>query len=150
MFIVSLSWTAAKKFFPCVSEKENYIEPICEKGIILLKQFGFGIFSEKVVITVKLEGSEWVPNPDLLQTLFLQDFQQVTEVSLTTAVTFVDVTRKPEPPRGQPRMGWKLPFDFFFPFKVALSRGVESQKGSVSPILILCLLLLRVLNLETK
>ncbi|KAI5932772.1 tectonic-3 isoform X4 [Manis javanica] len=86
----------------------------------------------------------------LYQCQSIPDFQQVTEVSLTTAVTFVDVTRKPEPPRGQPRMGWKLPFDFFFPFKVALSRGVESQKGSVSPILILCLLLLRVLNLETK
>ncbi|XP_054437254.1 tectonic-3 [Pteronotus mesoamericanus] len=75
---------------------------------------------------------------------------QVKEMSLTTIVTFVDITQKPEPPRGQPRIDWKLPFDFFFPFKVAFSKGVHSQKGSVSPILILCLLLLGVLSLETK
>nr|XP_058910489.1 tectonic-3 isoform X2 [Kogia breviceps] len=80
----------------------------------------------------------------------IQDSQQETEVPLTTVVTFVDITQKPELPRGQPRMDWKLPFDFFFPFKMVFSRGVDSQKGSVSPILILCLLLLGVLNLETK
>lgn len=80
-----------------------------------------------------------------------QDFQQVTEeVSLTTIVTFVDITQKPNPPRGQPRVDWKLPFDFFFPFRVAFSKGVDSQKGSVSPILVLCLLLLGILSLETK
>ncbi|KAF6111813.1 tectonic family member 3 [Phyllostomus discolor] len=71
---------------------------------------------------------------------------KVTEVALTTIVTFVDITQKPEPPRGQPRIDWKLPFDFFFPFKVAFSKGVHSQKGSVSPILILCFLLLGVLS----
>ncbi|XP_058292148.1 tectonic-3 isoform X2 [Hylobates moloch] len=84
----------------------------------------------------------------LYQCQSIQDSQQVTEVSLTTLVNFVDITQKPEPPRGQPKMDWKLPFDFF-PFKVAFSRGVFSQKCSVSPILILCLLLLGVLNLET-
>ncbi|PNJ89557.1 TCTN3 isoform 5 [Pongo abelii] len=78
----------------------------------------------------------------------IQDSQQVTEVSLTTLVNFVDITQKPEPPRGQPKMDWKLPFDFF-PFEMAFSRGVFSQKCSVCPILILCLLLLGVLNLET-
>ncbi|XP_043453028.1 tectonic-3 isoform X3 [Prionailurus bengalensis] len=75
---------------------------------------------------------------------------QVTEVALTTVVTFVDITQKPEPPRGQPRIDWKLPFDFFFPLKIAFSRGVDSQKGSASLILILCLLVLGVLKLETK
>uniref|UniRef100_A0A2K5YMQ1 Tectonic family member 3 n=2 Tax=Mandrillus leucophaeus TaxID=9568 RepID=A0A2K5YMQ1_MANLE len=85
----------------------------------------------------------------LYQCQSIQDSQQVTEVSLTTIVNFVDITQKPEPPRGQPKMDWKLPFDFFFPFRVAFSRGVSSQKCSVSPILILCLLLLGVLNLET-
>nr|XP_054516358.1 tectonic-3 isoform X4 [Pan troglodytes] len=84
----------------------------------------------------------------LYQCQSIQDSQQVTEVSLTTLVNFVDITQKPEPPRGQPKMDWKWPFDFF-PFKVAFSRGVFSQKCSVSPILILCLLLLGVLNLET-
>ncbi|KAL2769526.1 tectonic-3 isoform b precursor [Daubentonia madagascariensis] len=79
-----------------------------------------------------------------------QSVEESQEVPLTTLVNFVDITQKPEPPRGQPRMDWKLPFDFFFPFKVAFSRGIDSQKGSVSPILILCLLLLGVLNLETK
>ncbi|KAL4668477.1 hypothetical protein H8957_011115 [Semnopithecus entellus] len=85
----------------------------------------------------------------LYQCQSLRDSQQVTEVSLTTIVNFVDITQKPEPPRGQPKMDWKLPFDFFFPFRVVFSRGVFSQKCSVSPILILCLLLLGVLNLET-
>ncbi|XP_036192395.1 tectonic-3 isoform X2 [Myotis myotis] len=75
---------------------------------------------------------------------------QVTEMSLTTTVTFVDITQKPEPPRGQPRTDWKLPFDFFFPFKVAFSKGADSKKGSVSPVLILCLLFLGILSLETK
>lgn len=115
------------------------------------------------VIPVSLEiqilwayiGLQSNPQAHVLRTRFLyqcqsmQDSQQETEVSLTTVVTFVDVTQKPEPPRGQPRVDWKLPFDFFFPFKVAFSR-VDSQKGSVSPILTLCLLLLGVLNLETK
>lgn len=82
-------------------------------------------------------------------TSFLQD-SEVTEMALKTIVTFVDITQKPEPPRGQPRIDWKLPFDFFFPFKVAFSKGVHSQKGSVSPILMLCFLLLGVLSLETK
>ncbi|XP_011906652.1 PREDICTED: tectonic-3 isoform X2 [Cercocebus atys] len=85
----------------------------------------------------------------LYQCQSIRDSQQVTEVSLTTIVNFVDITQKPEPPRGQPKMDWKLPFDFFFPFRVAFSRGVSSQKCSVSPILILCLLLLGVLKLET-
>ncbi|XP_062070747.1 tectonic-3 [Lepus europaeus] len=86
----------------------------------------------------------------LYQCQTIRDSQQITEVFLTTLVNFVDITQKPEPPRGQPRVDWKLPFDFFFPFKVAFSRGVDSQKGSVSLSLILCLLLLGVLNLETK
>ncbi|KAM9197076.1 tectonic-3 isoform 2-T2 [Dugong dugon] len=86
----------------------------------------------------------------LYQCQSVQDSQLRTEVSLTTLVTFVDITQKPEPPRGQPRMDWKLPFDFFFPFKVAFSRGVDSQKGLVFPILTLCLLLLGVLSLHTK
>lgn len=89
---------------------------------------------------------EWVPSTDLSWTFFLQDSQPKTEVPLKTVVTFVDITQKPEPPRGQPRMDWKYPFDFFFPFKMAFSRGESSQKGSIFPIIILCLLLLGVLN----
>ncbi|XP_014938496.2 tectonic-3 isoform X4 [Acinonyx jubatus] len=85
----------------------------------------------------------------LYQCQSIKDSQQVTEVALTTVVTFVDITQKPEPPRGQPRIDWKLPFDFFFPLKIAFSRGVDSQKGSASLILILCLLVLGVLKLET-
>ncbi|XP_045294306.1 tectonic-3 isoform X3 [Leopardus geoffroyi] len=86
----------------------------------------------------------------LYQCQSIKDSQQETEVALTTVVTFVDITQKPEPPRGQPRIDWKLPFDFFFPLKIAFSRGVDSQKGSASLILILCLLVLGVLKLETK
>ncbi|KFP74231.1 Tectonic-3, partial [Apaloderma vittatum] len=35
-------------------------------------------------------------------------------VPVTTVVTFADMTEWPEPPRGQPQMHWKLPFDIFF------------------------------------
>ncbi|XP_031453143.1 tectonic-3 isoform X4 [Phasianus colchicus] len=42
-------------------------------------------------------------------------------VPLTTVVTFTDMTEWPEPPRGLPKVHWKLPFDFFFPFKMVLN-----------------------------
>uniref|UniRef100_A0A8C9FZ58 Tectonic-1-3 domain-containing protein n=1 Tax=Pavo cristatus TaxID=9049 RepID=A0A8C9FZ58_PAVCR len=42
-------------------------------------------------------------------------------VPLTTVVTFTDMTEWPEPPRGMPKLHWKLPFDFFFPFKMVLN-----------------------------
>ncbi|NXN33494.1 TECT3 protein, partial [Nycticryphes semicollaris] len=48
-------------------------------------------------------------------------FPSTNTVPLTTGVTFTDMTEWPEPPRGQPKMHWKLPFDIFFPFKVALN-----------------------------
>ncbi|XP_053161642.1 tectonic-3 [Hemicordylus capensis] len=62
-------------------------------------------------------------------------------LSLTTTVAFTDATKRPEPPRGQPRVYWKLPFDFFFPFKVALSgagNSSGSQTGTLLVALILC------------
>ncbi|NXX12979.1 TECT3 protein, partial [Podargus strigoides] len=48
-------------------------------------------------------------------------FLSTSTVPLTTVVTFTDMTEWPEPPRGQPQIHWKLPFDIFFPFKVALN-----------------------------
>ncbi|NXF11262.1 TECT3 protein, partial [Smithornis capensis] len=42
-------------------------------------------------------------------------------VAVTTIVTFTDMTAWPEPPRGQPQRHWELPFDIFFPFRVALN-----------------------------
>ncbi|KAM6306110.1 tectonic-3 [Aegotheles albertisi] len=48
-------------------------------------------------------------------------FLSTSTVPLTTVVTFTDVTKWPEPPRGQPQVHWKLPFDIFYPFKVALN-----------------------------
>ncbi|NXJ03972.1 TECT3 protein, partial [Odontophorus gujanensis] len=42
-------------------------------------------------------------------------------VPLTTVVTFTDMTEWPELPRGLPKIHWKLPFDFFFPFKAVLN-----------------------------
>ncbi|KGL72417.1 Tectonic-3, partial [Tinamus guttatus] len=41
-------------------------------------------------------------------------FLSMSMVPLTTVVTFTDMTKWPEPPRGQPKAYWKLPFDFFF------------------------------------
>lgn len=84
----------------------------------------------------------------LYQCKSVQEHQRGIEVSLTTLVNFVDITQKPEPPRDQPRIDWKLPFDFFFPFKAALSRGASVQKDSL--VLILCVLLLGLLNSQTK
>ncbi|NXI98113.1 TECT3 protein, partial [Psophia crepitans] len=48
-------------------------------------------------------------------------FLRTSMVPLSTVVTFTDMTEWPEPPRGQPQMHWKLPFDIFFPFKVAVN-----------------------------
>ncbi|XP_074687698.1 delta-1-pyrroline-5-carboxylate synthase isoform X3 [Strix aluco] len=48
-------------------------------------------------------------------------FLSTSAVPLTTVVTFADMTEWPEPPRGQPQVHWKLPFDIFFPFKVAMN-----------------------------
>ncbi|XP_006880272.1 PREDICTED: tectonic-3-like [Elephantulus edwardii] len=80
----------------------------------------------------------------------VQDSRLPTELSVTTLVTFVDITQKPEPPRGQTQLDWKMPFDFFFPFRVAFSKGADSPTGSIFPVLVFCLLLLGVLNLDTK
>ncbi|XP_059114288.1 tectonic-3 [Peromyscus eremicus] len=85
----------------------------------------------------------------LYQCKSVQEHQRGIEVSLTTLVNFVDITQKPVPPRDQPRTDWKLPFDFFYPFKVAFSRGANVQ-NSAPPVLILCIFLLGVLNSETK
>ncbi|NXA03267.1 TECT3 protein, partial [Sapayoa aenigma] len=48
-------------------------------------------------------------------------FLSTSAVAVTTVVTFTDMTDWPEPPRGQPQRHWKLPFDIFFPFRVALN-----------------------------
>ncbi|XP_050004616.1 tectonic-3 isoform X2 [Alexandromys fortis] len=85
----------------------------------------------------------------LYQCKSVQEHQRGIEVPLTTLVNFVDITQKPEPPRDQPQTDWKLPFDFFFPFKVAFSRGVRAQ-DSASPVLVLCIFLLGVLSSQTR
>ncbi|XP_041516650.1 tectonic-3 [Microtus oregoni] len=85
----------------------------------------------------------------LYQCKSVQEHQRGIEVPLTTLVNFVDITQKPEPPRNQPQTDWKLPFDFFFPFKVAFSRGARAQ-DSASSVLVLCIFLLGVLSSQTK
>ncbi|NXB73258.1 TECT3 protein, partial [Donacobius atricapilla] len=67
-------------------------------------------------------------------------FLNTSMVPLTTVVTFTDLTGWPEPPRGQPQMHWKLPFDIFFPFKVALN--VErSYRGDLAGYFLLILIM---------
>uniref|UniRef100_UPI00398E6F3E tectonic-3-like isoform X2 n=1 Tax=Pristiophorus japonicus TaxID=55135 RepID=UPI00398E6F3E len=51
-------------------------------------------------------------------------------VSLRTSVTFIETTRYPPAPRDHPTTDWKLPFDFFYPFKVSTS-GVAVLAGSM-------------------
>uniref|UniRef100_A0A8C4UK79 Tectonic family member 3 n=1 Tax=Falco tinnunculus TaxID=100819 RepID=A0A8C4UK79_FALTI len=67
-------------------------------------------------------------------------------VPLTTVITFTDMTEWPEPPRGQPQVHWKLPFDIFFLFKVAVNLE-RSYRGDLVgsytiPIISMCLLFL--------
>ncbi|XP_068054501.1 tectonic-3 isoform X4 [Anomalospiza imberbis] len=67
-------------------------------------------------------------------------FLNTSMVPVTTVVTFTDMTDWPEPPRGQPQMHWKLPFDIFFPFKVALN--VErTYRGDLAGYLLLILIM---------
>uniref|UniRef100_A0A8C7EFC8 Tectonic family member 3 n=1 Tax=Nothoprocta perdicaria TaxID=30464 RepID=A0A8C7EFC8_NOTPE len=68
-------------------------------------------------------------------------FLSMSMVPLTTVVTFTDMTEWPEPPRGQPRTYWKLPFDFFFPFKVALTeeRNYRDDLAVICYFLLLCI-----------
>ncbi|NWR21768.1 TECT3 protein, partial [Emberiza fucata] len=70
-------------------------------------------------------------------------FLNMSMVPVTTIVTFTDMTDWPEPPRGQPQMHWKLPFDIFFPFKVALN--VErTHRGDLAGYLLLILIMSRI------
>ncbi|XP_035186686.1 tectonic-3 isoform X3 [Oxyura jamaicensis] len=71
-------------------------------------------------------------------------FLSVSLVPLTTVVTFADVTEWPEPPRGQPQIQWKLPFDFFFPFKVILN-GERSYRGDLAAYFLMILILSSIL-----
>ncbi|NXB16815.1 TECT3 protein, partial [Rhagologus leucostigma] len=67
-------------------------------------------------------------------------FLNISTVPVTTVVTFTDMTDWPEPPRGQPQMHWKLPFDIFFPFKVSLN--VErSYRGDLAGYFLLILIM---------
>ncbi|NXM84679.1 TECT3 protein, partial [Oenanthe oenanthe] len=67
-------------------------------------------------------------------------FLNMSTVPVTSVVTFTDMTDWPEPPRGQPQMDWKLPFDIFFPFKMALN--VEgSYRGDLAGYLLLILII---------
>ncbi|NWV26011.1 TECT3 protein, partial [Origma solitaria] len=67
-------------------------------------------------------------------------FLNTSTVPVTTVVAFADMTDWPEPPRGQPQMHWKLPFDIFFPFRVALN--VErSYRGDLAGYFLLILIM---------
>uniref|UniRef100_A0A8B9PIX3 Tectonic family member 3 n=1 Tax=Apteryx owenii TaxID=8824 RepID=A0A8B9PIX3_APTOW len=71
-------------------------------------------------------------------------FLSMSMVPLTTVVTFTDMTEWPEPPRGQPKTYWKLPFDFFFPFKVALTEE-RSYRSDLAGYFLLILILSSIL-----
>uniref|UniRef100_U3IF14 Tectonic family member 3 n=1 Tax=Anas platyrhynchos platyrhynchos TaxID=8840 RepID=U3IF14_ANAPP len=79
---------------------------------------------------------------------FLLQLLDVSLVPLTTVVTFADMTEWPEPPHGQPKIQWKLPFDFFFPFKVVLN-GERSYRGDLAAYFLLILILSRLIILES-
>ncbi|NXP28430.1 TECT3 protein, partial [Scytalopus superciliaris] len=71
-------------------------------------------------------------------------FLSAQAVPVTTVITFTDMTDWPEAPRGQPQRHWKLPFDIFFPFKVALD--VESSyRGDLTGYVLLILIMSSIL-----
>ncbi|NXJ85496.1 TECT3 protein, partial [Trogon melanurus] len=67
-------------------------------------------------------------------------FLGTSMVPVTTVVTFTDMTEWPEPPRGQPQMHWKLPFDMFFPFKVTWNLE-RSYRGDLAGCFLLILII---------
>ncbi|XP_069719487.1 tectonic-3 [Phaenicophaeus curvirostris] len=67
-------------------------------------------------------------------------FQSMSAVPLTTVVTFTDMTEWPEPPRGQPQMHQKLPFDIFFPFKVAMNMERTYRSDLVVSLLLILII----------
>ncbi|NXK14313.1 TECT3 protein, partial [Herpetotheres cachinnans] len=71
-------------------------------------------------------------------------FLSTSMVPLTTVVAFTDMTEWPEPPRGQPQVHWKLPFDIFFPFKVALNLE-RSYRGDLAGYFLLILIITSIL-----
>ncbi|XP_051901959.1 tectonic-3-like [Pristis pectinata] len=74
------------------------------------------------------------PQSAVLGARFLYRTQEVQcssrKVALMSSLTFVDTTRYPPAPRDQPAPDWKLPFDFFYPFKVS-GAGVVEPAGRV-------------------
>uniref|UniRef100_A0A663E6N4 Tectonic family member 3 n=1 Tax=Aquila chrysaetos chrysaetos TaxID=223781 RepID=A0A663E6N4_AQUCH len=86
-------------------------------------------------------------NPQLAKLFvlsFLLQLLSTSRVPLTTVVTFTDMTEWPEPPRGQPQMHWKFPFDIFFPFKVALNLE-RSYRGDLAGYFLLILIMSSIL-----
>ncbi|NWR60505.1 TECT3 protein, partial [Bucorvus abyssinicus] len=71
-------------------------------------------------------------------------FLSTSTVPLTTVVTFIDMTERPEPPRGQPQPHWKLPFDIFFPFKLAMNLE-RSYRGDLAVCFLLILIIASIL-----
>ncbi|NXF46642.1 TECT3 protein, partial [Oceanites oceanicus] len=71
-------------------------------------------------------------------------FLSTSTIRLTAVVTFTDMTEWPEPPRGQPQRHWKLPFDIFFPFKVALNLE-RSYRGDLAGYFLLILIMSSIL-----
>ncbi|NXE94792.1 TECT3 protein, partial [Menura novaehollandiae] len=71
-------------------------------------------------------------------------FLNISTVPVTTVVTFTDMTDWPEPPRGQPQMHWKVPFDIFFPFKVAVNLE-RSYRGDLAGYFLLILIMSSIL-----
>ncbi|NXL39255.1 TECT3 protein, partial [Glaucidium brasilianum] len=71
-------------------------------------------------------------------------FLSTSVVPLTTVVTFTDMTEWPEPPRGQPQVHWKLPFDIFFPFKVAMNLE-RSYRDNLAACFLLILIITSIL-----
>ncbi|NXT24245.1 TECT3 protein, partial [Syrrhaptes paradoxus] len=65
--------------------------------------------------------------------------RSTSTVPVTTVVTFTDMTERSEPPRGQPQVHWKLPFDIFYPFKVALNmeRSYRSDLAGYSLLILI-------------
>ncbi|XP_059805350.1 tectonic-3-like isoform X5 [Hypanus sabinus] len=64
-----------------------------------------------------------------------------TKVSLRSSVIFVETTRYPPSPRGRPSLDWKLPIDFFYPFRVSQAGIARPTCGALGPVYAVALVL---------
>ncbi|XP_074092297.1 tectonic-3 [Macrotis lagotis] len=111
-------------------------------------------FSLKIQILWAYVGPQVNPQAHVLGGRYLYHCSLITlpssveEISLTTFVSFTDITKKPEFTKVQKKLDWASPFSSIFPFHGVFSGAMESLRSLSTPVVLLCMLLLGLLSLE--